>query len=691
MESLSDRPRIPAVGATGSALPTINGYEVVEIIGRGGFSAVYRAVQLSMDRPVALKVLDAWDPDPEDERRFRIECRSVGALSWHPHIVAVFDAGMTDDDRPFMSMELLDDGSLAQAMRRNGPLPTDEVVRVGREMCDALGAAHEVGIVHRDVKPANVLIGRRREFVLSDFGIAAFNDSTRSSTGSFSGTLAFTAPEVLLGERATVRSDVFSLGVSLHSLLMGTNSFAAEGTSPGVVIQRVLNNRLPDLPASVPIWLADVIEKACAKDPGQRFATTDEFARALAPTTSERSVSTPPPPPAGPTDAADPADDATVAHTTPPVVPPTHDGPTAISSEDDVAESSPHQGNRRRRVMLAVLALIILAVGGGALLKVNQPSEPVVPQLGPATPSRLIDADVGTIAVQQSEVGVVAPGTATVTALSSYSEIDTSESFTDLPLVAAARGSLWVLVRSGDSTSELVQIDPATDTIVRRQEVQISSPKFLVAGDGALWSNSTGAGPGFVLQIARIDLDDLTVQVIDEGTVGGLADLAATDGSRLWVKVTRPNEGGSTIGSFEFTEWNTVTDPLPSDPNGGTRGSWSTGLPADAVQEMVATDGGLLMVLVEDDGVALRHSSVGPDGDLVPLPLDGVDDVAVGDGSTWALGYRGNERVLLRLDALFQVAGSMAVDDVAAAVVGVDQTTARVLSPDRRELLEVTF
>jgi hypothetical protein len=329
-------------------------------------------------------------------------------------------------------------------------------------------------------------------------------------------------------------------------------------------------------------------------------------------------------------------------------------------------------------VVLALLGLFVLAVGGAILLQVTEPSDPVPSVMENSVPGRLIDAGFGTIAAQAGELGVVAPDTATVTPLSSYAEIDTSESLTGLPLVAAARGSLWVLVRSGASTSELVQIDPATDTIVQRKDVPISSPKFLVAADGALWANSTGGGPGFVLQIARIDLDDLAVQTIDEGTEGGLADLAATDGSRLWVKITPAQQGEATIRTFEFSD-------------GSVRGSDDPLLRAESVQEMVATDGGLLMALVGDYGVALRHSSGGPDGELAPLPLDGIDDLAVSDGSIWVVGYRGADRKVLRLDALRQVVGSTTVDDQAAAVLGVDQTTARVLSPGRPELVDITL
>lgn len=284
-------------------MPAVDGYVLHSLIGRGGFASVYRATQLSLGRTVALKVLDDWNSDPDAEKRFNNECRSVSSLSWHPHIVAVFDAGLSRAGRPFMSMELFDRGALSERIRSKGPMPAEEVCRVGLEVADALAAAHEAGVVHRDIKPANVLIGRRDEYVLGDFGIAALHDATRSATGNFIGTMAFTAPEVLLGERATPAADIFSLGVTLHSLLLGSNTFASGGNSwPGAVVQRVLNEAPAPLPAGVPEWLTAVIEQAIAKNPTDRFSSAQQLYRVLqvgterATRSSDRSVADEPVP-----------------------------------------------------------------------------------------------------------------------------------------------------------------------------------------------------------------------------------------------------------------------------------------------------------------------------------------------------------------------------------------------------------
>ena len=162
--------------------PKVPGFAGLEEIGRGGFAVVYRAWQPAFDRQVALKVLTLLDLDDRALRRFERECRSAGRLSWHPHIVVVFDAGTTDEGRPFLAMEYLEDGSLADRIKRDGRLPRQDAVASAIQVAGALQTAHDQGVLHRDVKPENVLVDRFGGSKLADFGIASVLGGTRTRT-----------------------------------------------------------------------------------------------------------------------------------------------------------------------------------------------------------------------------------------------------------------------------------------------------------------------------------------------------------------------------------------------------------------------------------------------------------------------------------------------------------------------------
>ncbi len=217
----ADRPPAPPV-------PVITGYADLVEIGRGGYAIVYRARQEAMGRTVAVKVLARMDVSGDLLRRFRRECEAMGMLSWHPHIVVVHDAGSTESGSPYLAMEHLPAGSLGDRLRADGALPWTDVLAIGVQLADALEAAHRAGLLHRDVKPENVLLDRFGESKLSDFGIAAVQEATTATQG-ITGTIAHTAPEILAGGRASVASDLYSLGSTLHTLLTGRPAFVRAG------------------------------------------------------------------------------------------------------------------------------------------------------------------------------------------------------------------------------------------------------------------------------------------------------------------------------------------------------------------------------------------------------------------------------------------------------------------------------
>jgi serine/threonine protein kinase len=262
----------------------IPGYDGLVEIGRGGFAVVYRARQIRLQRQVAVKVLTGTATGPVALERFERECAVVGALSGHPNVVAVHDAGTTSDGRPYLAMELVAGGTLAQRLEA-GPMPADEVLAIGAQLADALAAAHAADVLHRDVKPENVLLGEDGTPKLADFGIAMVADAHQTATGVVLGTVLHSAPEVLTGARATPASDVYSLASTLDALLRGRAAFAgAPGEGPIPVMYRSVHEPAPDLrPLGVPDEVATLIEAGMAKDPAPASPTPPRSAGASRP------------------------------------------------------------------------------------------------------------------------------------------------------------------------------------------------------------------------------------------------------------------------------------------------------------------------------------------------------------------------------------------------------------------------
>ncbi|GAA2154720.1 serine/threonine-protein kinase [Actinomadura napierensis] len=260
----------------------VPGYRVLEQVGEGGFSVVYRAHQERLDRMVALKVLSISSVDDAAMRRFQRECKITGRLSGHPNIVTVLDTGTARSGRPYIAMEYFEHGALTDRLAREGPLPVAETLRIGVKMAGALAATHETDVLHRDVKPQNVLVSRYGEPALADFGIARLVDSFDATH-----TQAFTphhaAPEVLEGRPPGVGADIYSLGSTLYQLLAGRPAFKGppgEGIAP--LMLRILNDPPPPIPRpDVPPAVAEVIGRAMAKAPEHRHGSAVEFAQAL--------------------------------------------------------------------------------------------------------------------------------------------------------------------------------------------------------------------------------------------------------------------------------------------------------------------------------------------------------------------------------------------------------------------------
>jgi len=196
------------------------GFDDAEEIGRGGFGIVYRCTQLALDRTVAVKVLTT-ELD-ENRERFLREQRAMGRLTGHPNIVGVLQVGETEGGYPYLVMQFHRRGSLDARIRRVGPLPLEEVLRLGVRMAGALVTAHRVPILHRDIKPANILYTDYGEPALSDFGIAHITGGFKTATGTFTGSPAFTAPEI--PQRRSTQSGLRRVRVGRNVILRAHRS-----------------------------------------------------------------------------------------------------------------------------------------------------------------------------------------------------------------------------------------------------------------------------------------------------------------------------------------------------------------------------------------------------------------------------------------------------------------------------------
>jgi serine/threonine-protein kinase len=258
-------------------------YELEEVVGTGGMSSVYRAHDRLLERDVALKVLhDQFGEDGEHVERFRHEARAVASLS-HPNIVTVIDRG-EQDGRQFIVFEYVAGENLKGLIEREAPLSENEALGLGVQIAHALAFAHEHGLVHRDVKPQNVLLPEGGEAKVTDFGIARSLDvgAGMTQTGTVLGTSDYIAPEQARGSRATVQTDIYSLGVVLYELLTGELPFHGENFV--AVAMRHINDPVPSVRAVRPDVSPRVdaaIQRAMAKEPRQRFQSMEAFAAEL--------------------------------------------------------------------------------------------------------------------------------------------------------------------------------------------------------------------------------------------------------------------------------------------------------------------------------------------------------------------------------------------------------------------------
>ncbi|NLL18795.1 MAG: Stk1 family PASTA domain-containing Ser/Thr kinase [Clostridia bacterium] len=260
-----------------------NRYELVEKLGGGGMAIVYKGKDRLLSRAVTIKILrEQMASDAEVVRRFQQEAQAVAKLS-HPNIVSIYDVGQ-EQDLYYLVMEYIEGRTLKEIIQEKGRLEPEEAIGYARQLCDALQHAHDSNIIHRDIKPQNILITNQGQAKVTDFGIAkAASNATMTYSGSaFIGTVQYISPEQARGDMATIHTDIYSAGIVLYEMLTGQLPFEGD-TAIGIAIKHIQadypkpSSIVPDLP----IELEQVITKALAKKPQDRFHSAMEMKKAL--------------------------------------------------------------------------------------------------------------------------------------------------------------------------------------------------------------------------------------------------------------------------------------------------------------------------------------------------------------------------------------------------------------------------
>lgn len=256
----------------------LDGFEPIKRIGGGGFGDVWLARQTNVDRQVAVKVGHAPIQDETIRLRFDRECKALGRLSGHPNIIDVYTAGSLDDGRPYLVLEYISGGTLWQRLKRS-PLTDDELIGIGGQLAAALHIAHSAGVLHRDLKPENILIRSNGEAVLGDFGIARLQDGASTTSAAITASVAYAAPEVLSGKRATVASDLYGVGICLLAAIIRSVPYVEKSDSSiHPIINRVLSDAHPNVrDHGVPDDLSGVVDILLDKDPAKRPTSAAEL------------------------------------------------------------------------------------------------------------------------------------------------------------------------------------------------------------------------------------------------------------------------------------------------------------------------------------------------------------------------------------------------------------------------------
>jgi YVTN family beta-propeller protein len=624
------------------------GYRIESVIGRGGMSVVYLAEQEFPKRKVALKVLST---DLAQDAKFRerfVRESNIAASIEHPNIVPIYGAGQSHG-LLYIAMRYIGGGDLKTLIHSEGHLPPERAMSIISQVAGALDAAHAAGLVHRDVKPSNILLGPKPgpaspdHAYLSDFGLTkrVLSDSGITGTGVFVGTLDYAAPEQFEGKPLDGRTDVYSLGCVLYECLTGELPYPRDQDAALMYAHLLsappkVTDKRPDLPQGID----GVIAKALAKSPGDRYGSAGELVAAAR---AELGV------PSG-------------EHT------------LVAAAGEGVRRKlgrAPKVGVALVLLVAVVIAFIAFRKGGTPSVAPTNPSSPSssIPVATPVS-DRLVRIDlasksvVGSIPVGSHPSGVaVGEGSVWVTnsADGTVSRIDpvTNTITATIPVgkgpqgIAVGEGAVWVANKLSDSVS---RIDPATNQVLAT--IPVTLPVSISVGDGSVWATSISCPfPSQLISVSRVDpatnrvVKTLGVQcnslldgAVGEGsfwTVSDFGQLTRIDlATNAVVKTVHLNKGLAGIAIGEGAVWVAATgfpgtvfriDPVTYQivatiPAGGS----ATGQPAGIV-----TDSGVVWVTDSLSGSIVRIAVAGND---VQAPIEVGKDItgmAVGLGAVW--------------------------------------------------------
>jgi YVTN family beta-propeller protein len=593
----------PSIGST------LAGYRIDALIARGGMGVVYRATHLGLERPVALKVIARELADREGFReRFLRESRLAARLD-HPSVVPIYDSREVEGEL-IVAMRLVAGGDLRKLIERDGPLPPERAIALLGQVGEALDAAHAAGIVHRDVKPHNVLVEGDRAF-LSDFGLAkALDEGGAGSSASVVGTAEYMSPEQWGGGSVGPAADVYSLGCVLYEALTGIPPFARKEA---------------DTEPEMPKGLDEVIERAVAKDPGERYAS----AGALITAARERQGDTP---------AATRVLSASSERPTTPL------GPAVAADRRRLSRRQVQWGGPAVALIAGMVALVLALLGSGGGVEVSAPiaigspplriaatadaiwvtSEPdgTLTRLDPDSGEAVgrpftLGAGISGVTVGAGSVWVADPPTGAVLRVDPDSgavsrRIDVGGR--PGPIVFGA-GRVWVADLDGAGLSV---IEARGNRVIRRGIGTHAAPLRLAVGGGGLWESSASTG-----SLRRIDLSTLRVGggiLVGRGPAG-----VTVAGGLVWVA----NSRADTVSTVDTTTQVVVGEQIPV-------GSRPGGIDAGPSTVWVATTG--------DDAVTRIDLESGrPQGAPIEVgPEPGA--VAIGEAAVW-VGNNGDGTV----------------------------------------------
>lgn len=527
-----------------------NRYRIEERIGGGGMSLVYRAYDQQLDRSVAVKVLRGQFGSDEDfVRRFRREAQNAASLS-HPNVVQIFDVGR-EDEQYFIVMELVEGQTLKEMINSQGPLPVAEAARIAMEILSALSHAHNNRIVHRDIKPHNILIARDGRVKVTDFGIArAVTTDTVTHTGSIMGSAHYFSPEQANGQPTDEKSDIYSTGIVLYEMVTGSVPF--QGDSPiSVALKHIRDRVIP--PSSrnseVPVELDQIILRALQKDQEDRYPSADAMREVLEQFAIDHA--------AGRTHMS--SGDF-----------PTMDlrgmkgrrtrRPLDADDEDEDDEEAERRASRRAWIWVGVIALIIVAmVGGGAWAFVKYLSVPdvdvpqVVGMTGPQATEVLrqynliprlaeqqfSDEPVGTVIKSDPLAGYrVKQGRDVVLTLSKGPNLK------EIPDVRESSLDDARLKLEGEGFTVAPDVVRKTHPSTANTVIEMTPPQGTRAQAGTEITLTVSSGPLRVPAVVGLTVDQATKKLTDAGLAVGKRDYAPeTTKARDTVLSTTPAPG----------------------------------------------------------------------------------------------------------------------------------------------------